>query len=159
MHACVCVCLSRFSSRCSIPLTHTGSYDYRLVSPSPSPSSSPSPPPSPPPSFGHQHRDHPPPDYLPLPLYCHRSSHTSSHTPDGSHVYYKSLHSLKEKEGGGGGGRHSPAMAVSLALIMMCCVMGTPFSLLLSIPAYILADKVRGKLRLYLATFRSVRVL
>lgn len=35
------------------------------------------------------------------------------------------------------------AMVVSLIMIMICFVMGTPLSLFLSIPAYILADRVR----------------
>ena len=32
-------------------------------------------------------------------------------------------------------------MVISLVMVMMCFVMATPLSLLLTVPAYILADK------------------
>ena len=37
----------------------------------------------------------------------------------------------------------STPMVVSMVMLMVCFVVATPFSLLLTIPAYILADKVR----------------
>ena len=33
-------------------------------------------------------------------------------------------------------------MLISLVMVMVCCVVGTPLSLLLTVPAYVLTDKV-----------------
>ena len=51
-------------------------------------------------------------------------------------------------------------MAVSMVMLMVCFVLATPFSLLLTVPAYILADRV-SKLKkndiMYNHTYRSIQ--
>ena len=90
------------------------------------------------------HSSPPPPTSHPPP-----PPHTGySHSTSSDKVRYEQIYMKSDSKGQRRRrqGRAPISTVISMVMIMMCFVMATPLSLVLTVPAYILADRVRALL-------------